>query len=593
MNLIKIKTRYAWLFLVAVLIAGCDLTEMPRDTASQEDVFNDEIGLELYTNSFYNILPSADDITRGDAMSDYGARRDVPQFLREGAYGPGTTGGWSWGQLRNINYFLDNNNNPEIPEDVRNHYDGIARFFRAYFYFEKVKRYGDVPWIDTALDIDDPQLFEGRDSRSDVMDRVLEDIDFAIENITTESDPSRTLISKDVALALKSRIALFEGTFRKYHADGLAAGLEGTANFWLQEAEEAARRIMERGNHHLHQAAQVDISYQQLFKTDSPTNSEDILAITHDTDLAVLHAANWWYTSSTFGVRLSLVRPFVHTYLNIDGTPFTDQAGYETMTFTEEVEDRDLRLQQTIRTPGYMRIDGGSIVSTPPDFSYVYTGYHPHKWTLDNVFYDGWVNNTNTVPIFRYAEILLNYAEAKAELGTITNADWEQTIGALRSRAGITGGISSLPTSVDPYLQSTYFPDISDPVILEVRRERGIELVLEGFRFYDLVRWERGELLEKDWNGIYIPNLHEYVDLNDDGSADVYFYTEAPPSGDRIDGVIYLDVTGEGFGLTDGTAGELTWRRDIPKHWDDKKYLYPIPESDLQTNPNLGQNPGW
>jgi starch-binding outer membrane protein, SusD/RagB family len=228
-----------------------------------------------------------------------------------------------------------------------------------------------------------------------------------------------------------------------------------------------------------------------LFKTDSPNSSEDILIVEYDTDMAVLHAANWWYTSSTFGVRLSFIRPFIHTYLNLDGTPFTSVPGYETMTFTDEVEGRDYRLRQTIRTPGYTRIDGGREVATPPDFSYVYTGYHPHKFALDDVFYDGWVNNTNSIAIFRYAEVLLNFAEAKAELGTLTDSEWEQTIGTLRSRAGITGGISTLPATADPYLQSTYFPDISDPVILEVRRERGIELALEGFRFYDLVRWKR------------------------------------------------------------------------------------------------------
>lgn len=592
MNYRNITTRYIGILIIGVLIASCDLTEMPQDTASKENVFNDEIGLELYTNSFYNILPSANDITRGDAMSDYGARRDVPTYLREGAYGPGTTGGWSWGALRNINYFLDNNINPEITEEVRLHFNGIARFFRAYFYFEKVQRYGDVPWIDTALDIDDPKLHEGRDPRTDVMDNVLADIDFAIENIRTETDASRTLITKDVALALKSRIALFEGTFRKYHSDDLAAGLGGTADFWLQEAADAAQQIIERGNFSIYTGSGDD-SYQQLFKTDSPNIAEDILAVVYDTDLDVLHAANWWYTSSTYGVRLSLIRPFLNTYLNIDGTPFTDQNGYETMSFTEEVDGRDLRLHQTIRTPGYTRIDGGSLVQSPPDFSYVYTGYHPHKFTLDDVFYDGWANNTNSIAIFRYAEVLLNYAEAKAELGTINNTDWEMTVGTLRSRAGITDGLSTLPTTVDPYLQSTFFPDITDPAVLEIRRERSIELVLEGFRFYDLVRWKRGELLEMQWNGLYISELNQYMDLNDDGSPDVYFYTEAPAPEDRLDGVIFLDVTGEGFGLTNGTFGELTWRIDIPKHWESKKYLFPLPESDLQTNPNLGQNPGW
>src|SRR5690606_17549414 len=201
----------------------------------------------------------------------------------------------------------------------------------------------------------------------------------------------------------------------------------------------------------------------------------------------------WLYTSGTYGVGLSLIRPFINTYLNIDGTPFTDRPGYETMTFMEEVKGRDKRLQQTIRMGDFTRVNAGVEVPSPPLFSQTLTGYQPIKWTIDDVGVDGGQNNTNDVPIFRYAEVLLNYAEAKAELGTLTDADWAQTVGALRRRAGITGGLTSLPTRVDPYLQRTYFPGISDPVILEVRRERGVELALEGLRFHDLPRWQRSE----------------------------------------------------------------------------------------------------
>lgn len=583
--------RSLWIGLVA-LLSACDLTEVPREQASYDAVFGDEAGLELYTNSLYDILPSHDDITRGDAMADYSARNDVPDFLREGAYGPGNTGGWSWSDLRNVNYFLDNNTNPDIPEEVRQHYNAIARFFRAWFYFEKVKRYGDVPWIDTAPAVDDPRLFGGRDPRAEVMDRVLEDIDFAIEHLADGTDATRTLITRDVALALKARVALFEGTLRKYHPDW---GLEGSAEQWLTQAADAAREVMDRGNFSLHQGGGPESAYRQLFLSESPVASEIMLAVVAGDELAVLHAANWWYTSSTFGVRLSFVRQFINTYLNLDGTPFTDRSDHETATFPEETQGRDNRLRQTIRSPGHTRLIAGVGVPVPPAFSYVYTGYHPIKWTIDDASLDTDRTNTNAVSIFRYAEVLLNYAEAKAELGTLTDSDWAETVGALRARAGITGGLSSLPTAVDPYLQSTYFPGITDPVLLEVRRERAIELVLEGFRYYDLVRWGRGELLTMDWDGLYIPEVNEYMDLNEDGRPDVFFYTEEPAQEGRMEDVIYLDVTSAGFGLTnvDGASAHLTWRRDVAKHWADYKYLYPLPESALLTNPSLGQNPGW
>lgn len=191
----------------------------------------------------------------------------------------------------------------------------------------------------------------------------------------------------------------------------------------------------------------------------------------------------------------------------------------------------------------------------------------------------------------RYAEILLNKAEAKAELGTITNTDWAATIGTLRSRAGIASGITTLPAVADSYLKTNYFPDVNDPVILEVRRERGIELALEGFRFNDLVRWKHGELLLKQWNGMYVPALNVPLDLNSDGVLDVCFYQTMPST--TISGVTYINVSADPQKLSNGTYGELHWLDNITRVWNDYMYLYPIPYADLQVNPKLEQNPGW
>ena len=193
---------------------------------------------------------------------------------------------------------------------------------------------------------------------------------------------------------------------------------------------------------------------------------------------------------------------------------------------------------------------------------------------------------------------MLNYAEAKAELGTLTNADWALTVGALRARAGITGGLTTKPVTADPYLVANYFPNISDPAILEVRRERGIELSLEGLRFPDILRWKRGELMEKEWNGFYVPALNTPMDLNEDGILDVAFYQGTRPS-PAVSGVTYVDVSariGNAVNsqlLKNGTSGELIWMNEIPRKWNDKNYLYPIPLNDLQRNPNLKQNLGW
>jgi hypothetical protein len=600
-----IKYPYRWLLLICTLLAGCDLEEVPVDTANKDAVFGSENGLQLYANSFYDWMPGANNIHQADAISDYSARRNAPDFLREGnVYSSrttdntsasgydlvalGTEWNWGWGTLRNINFFLENNKDPRIARDVRLHYNGLARFFRAWFYFEKVKRYGDVPWVNKALDVADPTLYGPRDARTLVMDSVLADINFAIENIRTVTDPSRTVITKDVALALKSRIALFEGTYRKYHAD---KGLTATAPAWLAAAAGAAQTVMNNGRYSLFKGSGADLSYRQLFISDAPVSAEIMLTVAASTALNIRHAANWYFTSATTGTRFSFIRPFIHTYLNLDGTPFTNLPGYQTTTFMEEVKGRDKRLQQTIRTGSYKRTNGATQEAAPPAFSYTYTGYQPIKWSLDNVAVDGGNNNTNAVSVFRYAEVLLNYAEAKAEMATLTNDDWAKTIGALRSRAGITGGIAALPTVVDPYLQATYFPGITDPVILEVRRERGIELALEGFRFYDIVRWKRGELMEMPWTGIYVPEANKPMDLNEDGKADVFFYTQAPAS--QVNGVTYINVATATYKLTNGTSGEVVWLPNITRKWDEKKYFYPVPEAHLLTNPKLGQNPGW
>lgn len=570
------------------------LDQRPQSTASKEAVFGSENGLKLYTNSFYGMGFLPKNSISQDVMSDYLAVKSVDNFLREGGYGANTSSGWSWSDLRNINYFIQNCNNPAVPEAVRNNYLGIARYFRAYFYWDKVKRFGDVPWIGKALDLDNPSLTAGRDKRELVMDSVLADLNFASANIQAANDPSRTTIMKWVAYAFKSRVCLFEGTYRKYHTE---LNLMSSANRWLEECASAAELIIKNGGFSLNTAGGPGVSYRQVFTSNTPLANEVLQAAVADVNLGVLGDANWWWTSGTYGAKASFIRTFINTFLNVDGTPFTNNSAYKTMLFKDEVKNRDLRLKQTIRAGDYKRISNGQQVPAPPVFSYTFTGYQPIKLTLDDVSLDAGALNTNVVPLFRYAEVLLNYAEAKAELGTLTNQDWAITVGALRARAGITGGLTMKPITADPYLIANYFPNIIDPSILEIRRERGIELSLEGFRLPDLLRWKRGELMEQEWNGFYVPALNTPIDLNEDGILDVVFYQGTKPA---ISGVTsFVDVsdkigsTVNSLRLKNGTFGELIWMSEIQRKWTDKNYLYPIPLNDLQLNPNLKQNPGW
>jgi hypothetical protein len=427
------------------------------------------------------------------------------------------------------------------------------------------------------------------------MDSVLADIDYACANLTLVSDPTRSMITRYVAYAFKSRLCLFEGTFRKYHTE---LGLQATASVWLNNAAVAAKKVMDEGGFTINTSGGAGKSYRVLFTNTAPVATEIMLSAISDLTLKILNDANWYWTSGTYGDKASFTRTFINTYLKTDGTPFTNTPGYQTMLFKDEVKNRDLRLKQTIRLGDYKRIIGGTLVPAPPIFSYTFTGYQPIKWALDDMYYDSERLNNNSISEFRFAEVLLNYAEAKAELGTLTDADWAATIGVLRTRGGITAGLTAKPTVVDPYLVSKYFPDITDPVILEVRRERGIELCLEGFRFADILRWKRGELMNQEWNGFYVPALVTPMDLNEDGILDVAFYQGTKPS-PAVSGVTYVDVSALVGGKTNsqllknGTSGELTWMNNIARKWEDKMYYYPIPATDLITNPNLGQNPGW
>ena len=489
---------------------------------------------------------------------------------------------------RNINYFIQNAEQSNVSS--KNNYIALARFFRALFYFNKVKQFGDLPWIDKPLDITDDKLYGKRDSRTLIMDKILEDLNFAAENITLKSDPSSTRITKNVVLAYKTRICLYEASWRKYHDE---YGQQGSAAKWYQEVVAAADKIT---GHTLHQSA-PERSYRELFITKTPYADETILAVTMDANLQVFSSANRRFISPTYGNRPSLTRDFIKMYLNIDGTAYTDMPGYETQQFQQEVKNRDLRLKQTIRSGDYKRTENGVPVIAPPNFTQTVTGYQPIKWSYDERFpYDDESRNDNAHIIMRFAEVLLNKAEAMAELGTMTSADWASTIGAIRKRAGITGStLTSLPTKADPYLYNYYKGKFTNPVLLEVLRERAVEMIFEGLRPDDLRRWKLGDLFQNSkTNGIYIPALGEY-DLNEDGIIDVVFYQGTKPvSSNPKAAFVNIGAPNEigKLSLTNGTSGELIWNAGV-RQWLDKKYLYPIPASDLERNPNLGQNPGW
>lgn len=237
-----------------------------------------------------------------------------------------------------------------------------------------------------------------------------------------------------------------------------------------------------------------DKAYFTLFSQDDADKGEYILAIDYSSSPRVNHDASSFTMSNAQG-RPSYTKKFVNTYLMKDGTRFTEQAGWETMTFIDEVKDRDPRLSQSIRNPKFTLSDNKPF---PNKFAGSVDGYHPIKFLQDETKgYDVRVGySSNDLPVFRYAEVLLNYAEAKAELGTLTQADIDISIKLLRDRVGMPNlDVAAANANPDPYLLSektgyTNVTAANKGAILEVRRERAIELVQEGFRI-DLIKKRR------------------------------------------------------------------------------------------------------
>ena len=352
----------------------------------------------------------------------------------------------------------------------------------------------------------------------------------------------------------------------------------------------------------LNTAAGKKGAYRDLFYSETPLTQEVILAVCANEKSGIFGEQNWWFNARSYGLCWSLVRSFVHTYLKQDGTPFTAAADYAVKSFAEEMEGRDLRLEQTVRGRNFLW-DGKTAVADIKNLSL--TGYQVIKYTLDESKYDGGAKNINSIPLIRYAEVLLNYAEAQAELGVLTDSEWALTVGALRKRAGITGGTETLPTTVDSYLQRTFYPDVTSPVLLEIRRERAIELVAEGMRFDDLRRWKCGSLMETlRWSGIHIPGWEQPVDVNGDGVNDYYFTEGEVVSAPAAYKNIAVRVNQDGVGLyaeANPVSGyDLVYKTGAgDRYWypDGRQYLYPIPAKVIRDYRNAGytisQNPEW
>lgn len=601
----KIFKMAACLLMVLSISSCADyFDEEPVNSTTRDKFFTSETALETYANGLLNsYLPSAATLTYGDQISDIAVAKQTETYLRPGQYNAVQATNWArgnWSELYDVNYFLKymQGAKKNVSASTYNHYEGVGRFWRAWFYWSKVKTFGDVPWYDAPIDPnDEEQLYKPRDPRNFVMDKVLEDLNFAVENCSADAKyVDKNVINKYVALALKARICLYEGTFRKYHSIG-------DYERWLNEAVAADEELMNNSPYDLlEEKGNEEHVYSKLFLSETPQRKEVILPREYSNTLNYRHGTTTWYASPTAGNRLSATKGFMNMYLNLDGTRFTDKEDYKKVQFKDEFTGRDFRMSQSFLNPKYEKTVNGvvtkDIKKTFQNLEQQNTWYRIAKWSIPDNTLEGGDWSNNSLPVFRFAEILLNYAEAKAELGKMNQDIWDKTIRRIRERSGVNG---SAPTSADPYLMAYYTnqqdeTSVTDMWILEVRRERTIELFMENTRRDDLWRWRMCPLLAREFDGIYVPELGKEFDLNGDGANDICFFSKSyPKPAKTTSSVTYVEITAqEGDNTTVyGLNKDNCIVYVVDREWLPKMYFYPIPQTALNINPALGQNPGW
>ena len=543
-------------------LTGCNdafLERSPQEINDQT-YWTSPSDLQTYANAFYDILPHGVS-NYDDTWSDNQVPRGVESYIWGQYAVPTEDGSWSksaWSNLRYINYFMTHYGTVTGDEGEINRYVGEMRFFRALQYFSKVMTYGDVPWLEEDMNTDSPELYGPRTPRNEVIQHIIDDLDFAIEWLPegrVSSGDNR--LTADVARHIKARVCLYEGTYYKYHTE---LGYEWQS--LLQEAVEASDALINSGNYSIYNMNDPEHDYYNMFIMEDKSNlSEAILYIDYADPL---RRHNWGH--GAWEANTGFSKDFIDSYLYADGLPKaltsypTDDA-----TIAEEFANRDPRLKQMVLNNEFF--EGNSAFlghEVASDDAYVNTfcttGYQTIKGYDPATGHLGYTLETADGIAYRYAETLLINAEAKAELGTINQSDLDKTINVLRDRVGMPHLMMEVGFT-DPNWPD-YGYDLS-PLLQEIRRERRIELAGEGFRWNDICRWKAGKLFENPMT--YVGKKVTTGTRTDEGYA-----------------IVYPDYTNPDLSIGGNS-----------RKWEDQRYLLPIPTNELQLNPALEQNPGW
>lgn len=495
-----------------------------------------------------------------------GASFDKWKFTNASA----SSGTWDDGytEIRRCHMIMEGVESGTLTEAQKTNYIAIARLIRAKTYYELVRAFGDVPYYDHALDPSETDLiYQDRTDRDQVMDKVLEDLNFAAANISAQS--GKVVWSKDLANALKSEICLYEGTYRKYRTqaeNGKAPDATG-ANKFLQAAADAAGAIINSGRY------TITPEYGTIYNSIDLSGNSEIIFFKNYAKSVLMHSTIDYTSSSTQMSGMS--KDAFDSYLFTDGKPLatttcdkSDAAVKvgDKMSLENLLAVRDKRLGAVIdhvllfAGEPNTRVDDDMAMTSS-------TGYGVKKF--DNLSLptgDRSVGNTNytDAPLFWLAKIYVEYAEAKAELGTITQDDLNNTINKLQARAGLPD------MTVAPEADPANTVGVSN-IIWEVRRVRRAELMFDGTRYWDLVRWHMLDKISTDKGN---PDVLLGANLSNDDSAAA---GEMPKVGNYID----------------GRKGDATLTRE----WNSKHYFFPIPTGQITIYETAGkkltQNPGW
>ena len=546
----------------------------PEAQMNDSNVWNKASNFRLFANQFYGYSHDISSAVSDGVHSDF--RGDLCCEASLNVYSAGTNsipesdGDYSglYKKIYYTNLLLDRAasfaNQKEIEVPVAE-----AKFFRAYLYFDLLQKYGDVILVTKPLDLDDPQLQVKRDDRGIVVDQMVKDLNEAADGLP-ETPTEAGRLGKDAAYAMLSRVALYEGTWQKFHTNGYATTTNTTRSTELLKiAKEAAQTVMKRNHYKLFYNSTLGTeSYRYMFILEdtkcnpagltTADNTEYILARRHRLEDGIgINITKGWLTNATFPTR-----KLANMYLCQDGLPVdksTKFNGYKTA--TSEFDNRDNRMLTTLAKNGDKvwnnTADNSRTTWDDTDLNRALTvdvransGYQTHKWAVERQVNDRL--EAMDFPVIRYAEVLLNYAEAAFEIdGQISDTDLDISLNLVRNRVN--------PQMVK--LSNALVKNNGLSMRDEIRRERTVELVFEGFRIDDLKRWKTAEIeMPMDQVGV----LYTGTWFENNWSSQARQLT--------ADGCILL-------------YGDRTW--------SDKNYLYPLPSDQLQLNPNLGQNPGW